>query len=160
MISGEFPLLTLMERHTSLFRTFCIVAVRNSASVDKDMIMDVEEELQHDRLPGVVCQFCWKLRNAMWRTTVYIYVNLSYYTYTMFQAEAVHENRTMKWRETAPPVPRAIDKFEISDNKGYRTQRPKDRLLYNKLISTGKFWPSFFFSSLTMMRPCKSQSES
>ena len=68
----------------------------------------------------------------------------------MFQAEAVHvhENRTMKWRETAPPVPRAIDKFEfeISDNKGYRTQWPKDiRLLDNRLIS--KFWPSFFFFS-------------
>ena len=58
----------------------------------------------------------------------------------------------MKWRETALPVPWAIDNFDISSisstdnyvehatgsgiaNNGYKTQRPKDRLLDNSLTA-------------------------
>ena len=64
VISGEFPLLTLMQRHTSLFRTFCIVAEHNPPSADEDLLPGCgygrREELQYDGLPGVVCQckFC------------------------------------------------------------------------------------------------------
>ena len=58
ILSGELPLLTLMQRHTSLFRTFCIVAERNSASANKDLLPNCDygrrEELQYDGLPGVV----------------------------------------------------------------------------------------------------------
>ena len=34
--------------------------------------------------------------------------------HTTFQVETVSESRTMKWRETALPIPRAIDNFNIS----------------------------------------------
>ena len=50
--------MTLMQRHTSLFRTFCIVAERNSASANKDLLPNCDygrrEELRSDGLPGVV----------------------------------------------------------------------------------------------------------
>ena len=54
---GEFLLLTLVRRRTSLrlFRTFCIVTVRNYGSADKNLLLGGDYGLQGElQYSGVV----------------------------------------------------------------------------------------------------------
>ena len=54
---GEFPLLTLVRRRTSLrlFRTFCIVTVRNYGSADKNLLLGGDYGLRGElQYSGVV----------------------------------------------------------------------------------------------------------
>ena len=74
-----------MQRRTSLFRTLCIVAVRNSASADEDLLPGRDygsrEELQYD---GVVCQ--WE--QFRWKRTLCSSVHLLIYHTTYSVSES------------------------------------------------------------------------